>query len=716
MPESKDDPTGTKPAQPGAAADRSPLTGASDGLFHRIRTGEWPVLKIDLSEAYANVRRRATRLRRRRIISGVLAGIVLAGLATVVGTYYASAIPLPSQLALPETTTVYYSDGTTVMARLGSQRRTIVPAASLPPYVEKAVIAAEDPQYWVTSGTLITRQYARAATIATGGSVQGPTAEARMLVLAWKLEDTYSKEQILEFYLNTVYFGRGSYGIEEAARAYFGVGAAQLSLPQAIVLAGMIASPGDGRYDPTVDLVSAGTRFAIVAQAMVGMGELDQDTASHLTLPTVQPYQPDDSDSALDTPVGFIVAQVLAELRDSDPFRGRSASYLVDGGFSIVTTIDARVQALLEQTVDETVPGSLLAPQPPNVRAAAVVVQPGTGRVVAYYGGHNGTGADYAGTRTSADGGVSGFGFHPPAQTMTVYTLAAALEAGISARSRWQSPTIKPFPKSGHTATDPVRDVNTAPCQPVCTLTQAATVPLSIPFYSVVDRIGAGAVIDAAKAAGIGAMWTPGEAPVRYDLTTQAGAALSPEPFNEDVALGSYPVTVLDQASAMATLAAGGLRAPTHFVSRVVKDYVVYQQESTRTVPALDPRVVADVTAVLAQHDSAGLAPDGPVSASISGTALLPDSARDTVHAWHVGFTPALAVAVWVGNQEVELPLRDAAGNRITGDTLPADVFRAVVTGATGLLDPPAAQFPPPANLGDPNAGDAAAPRAGAVR
>lgn len=697
------------PDRSGRVAGPGSLTTTGEGLFHRLRTGEWPVLKIDLSDAYANVRRRATTLRRRRIASGIVAGIMLAGLATVVATYYANTIPLPSQLALPTTTTVYYSDGTTVMARLGSQRRTIVPTQNLPPHVAQAVIAAEDPQYYATSGTLITRQYARASTIATGGSVDGAAGQAQLLVMAWKIEDTYSKEEILDFYLNTVYFGRGAYGIEEAARAYFGVSSARLTLAQAVLLAGLIESPGDGRFDPTVDVVSATTKFATVAQTMVSLEMIDQATASRLSMPEVQSYDPSRFASGLSEPTGLIVAQVLAELRATDEFRDRPVGYLEDGGYAIITTIDVRVQQLLAATVDETEPGSLLASQPRNLAAAAVVVEPGTGRVLAYYGGPNGTGADYAGTRETEEGGVAGFGYHPPANTMAVYTLAAALEEGISARSRWDAPSLKEFPASGHDALNPVRDVRSAPCQPACTLAEAANAPLSIPFYSVTERIGPEAVIDAARAAGIESLWSAGTgttAPERYDLTSRRSNALVPEPFGPDIALGSYPVTVLDQATAMATLAAGGERADTHFVARVVRDYSTFYTESTDRERALDADVVADLTAVLAENP-AGRLSGGRPSAGISGTALRVGSALDAAHAWYIGFTPDLAMAVWVGNKEVEFPLRDGVGDRITGDTLPARVYRTVLGEASELLDVDTSEFPEPADLGDEAVGDA---------
>src|SRR5262245_63250451 len=111
-------------------------------------TGEFPVVRIDLSDAYTALRRRGKALRRRRILSSFVAATILAGVFSVVGVYYVSSIPLPDALSLPETTTVYYSDGTTVMARLGERNRVPVTLNALPDYVTKAVVAAEDPGFW----------------------------------------------------------------------------------------------------------------------------------------------------------------------------------------------------------------------------------------------------------------------------------------------------------------------------------------------------------------------------------------------------------------------------------------------------------------------------------------------------------------------------------------------------------------------------------------
>src|SRR6185369_15296194 len=203
-----------------------------------------------------------------------------------------------------------------------------------------------------------------------------------------------------------------------------------------------------------------------IVQAMVAAGTLNAATAADLRLPPVRAYDPTAFESGLDEPTGIVVSHVLAELRTTPAFQGAAASTLTTGGFSIVTTIDARAQSLLERTADETVANSVMDGQPDNLQAAAVVIEPGTGRVRAYYGGHEGTGADYAGWFTNAAGQPVGYGAHPPGQTMDVYTTAAALDANISVKSTWDSPASRSFSGRG----EPVNDYLGAPCQPKCTL------------------------------------------------------------------------------------------------------------------------------------------------------------------------------------------------------------------------------------------------------
>ncbi|MFC7478797.1 transglycosylase domain-containing protein [Luedemannella flava] len=406
--------------------------------------------------------------------------VAILGLAAAAGAVYVSSVPTPNAITLRESTVVYYSDGKTVMARLGQQNRTIIDTTKLPPYVAWAVMSAEDRTFETNPGvdfkglvrgvvgsndgpgaSTITMQYARIAADITGAT--GPD----VAVMAWKFDDEYSKQQIMDMYLNTVYFGRGAYGIEAAAYAYFAKSAKSLTLPEAMVLAGVIKSPGDGAFDPSVNLDTArtgGTSSAPASARPPQEAPGGRDGEAHV--PTVfvkwSPETPA-TGSGLDEPTGLIVQQVLAELRQLPEFKGKEPGFIENGGFKIVTTIDAAAEDIALSLADETRRGSLLYGQPKTLQAAVVAIEPGTGRVLAYYGGHNGMGADFASWYYDAQGEPTGYGAHPPGSTAHVYGLATALRNGISLKSYWSADKIKTFPASGRDATRPVRNAPRRP-------------------------------------------------------------------------------------------------------------------------------------------------------------------------------------------------------------------------------------------------------------
>jgi membrane peptidoglycan carboxypeptidase len=302
---------------------------------------------------------------------------------------------------------------------------------------------------------------------------------------------------------------------------------------------------------------------------------------------------------------------------------------------------------------------------------------------------------------------------------MTVYALAAALEQGISVRSVWDSPAEKAFPAAGRGADRPVHDYRPAPCQPRCTLAEAANASLDIPIFALTQRLGAAKVIDTARAAGVGSMWVPesdGVPQRRFGLEPGGAAALTPEPFGPGVALGEYPITVLDQASAMATFAADAVPARTHFVRSVTKDLTtVFAEAIERGEPVLDPAESADLAWALHQSPD-GILTDGRPTAAQVGVGPLRTSAVETAHAWTVGYTRDLAMAVWIGNEEVEFPLKDEQGARVLGSGLPAEIYRAFMSAAGEVLDLAGEPFPTPVFTGDEAAGDAppAGPGSGA--
>ena len=203
--------------------------------------------------------------------------------------------------------------------------------------------------------------------------------------------------------------------------------------------------------------------------------------------------------------------------------RGRA---ITEGGYSIVTTIDSRLQRVTEAAANSTDRAASLYGQPQNLQAAAVVVQPGTGRVLAYYGGDDGIGADYAGIYRDDQGDLEGFGAHPAGTAFLPITLAAALHAGISVKSAWR-------PTSRATSANGVEVRDTAHCPPFkagtfktdgpCTLVNATTSGLASVFYGVTTKIGPAAVINMAQAAGVDNMWSLNNQ-TRHALTAGAGA------------------------------------------------------------------------------------------------------------------------------------------------------------------------------------------------
>ncbi len=660
----------------------------------------------------------------------VLLLLSCSGLA--VGVYYFDSVPTPQELQLPEATTVYYADGKTVMATLGSENRTILSYSQMLDVVKQSIVAAEDQTFWTNRGVDLRAVLRAAWNNVTGGHTQGASTisqqyvriaadlkgvtysrKLREAVMAWKLDDKYSKEQILEFYLNTVPFGRGAYGIEAAAHAYFGKSASreapreqQITLAEAMVLVSMVKQPepdpdnpsGHPGYDPKrgpVALANSKARWAYVRDGLVKLHYLTQAQADSLTYPdTVIDDNPHARESGLDRPTGQVVNHVLSELRQTDPFKGKAPDYIRDGGFQIVSTIDKGVQDAAEAAADirrPTAPAAVRQ-QPADWQAALVSVEPGTGRVLAYYGGTSGTGTDYAGWYYDDAGDPHGFGEHPPGSSFKVYDLAEALRQKVSLKSHWDSPAVKQFPNSGRvngSPAGPVRNSSSASCQPDCTLVQATVASLNVTFFDLTEHLGTGNVIEMARKAGVDAMWAndPGQPqPVRVDLRGHTGAEVASH-FSTEVGIGQYGITALDHANGMATFAAGGSRADAHFVRSVTRrGDQVYGEKLTRTDVGLNKEQVDELDWTLAQVAAAKLN-NGWDAAGKTGT-WQQGNTTDSAHTWMVGYTRALAAAVWLGTTDGKALVTSSGSHSVFAANFAAPIWRQFMVRATEALKP----------------------------
>ncbi|MFF5172333.1 transglycosylase domain-containing protein [Micromonospora sp. NPDC000089] len=686
------------------------------------------------------------------LIAAFAVFIMLAGVGVIGFTYYSTNVVLPNQIKLPLATTVYANDGKTVIARVGEQNRTFVSINQIPQFMRDAVAAAEDKNFYEHSGVDY-KGIARAAwNNVTGGDKQGASTitqqyarnayenlqddsyarKVKEAIVASKLNDEFSKDQIMEHYLNTIYFGRNAYGIEAAAQAYFGTTVSKITVDEAAVLAALIKQPEPSAshkgYDPAINPVAAKERWDYVVQNMIQMHWVDAPgKPAHPTVyPTKKLKSPKLANAGVkfgvDSPYGNVINYVAQEMREKSLCTDDEAAVtklkplcseaLKAGGYRITTTIDDKVQQSAVALAQRKAKGSLMEGQPKNLMAAVVAVDPKTGGVLAYYGGDNGTGTDYAG-KNYENGVVSGL--HPPGSSFKVYTLAAALKAGKSIDSRWKGKGFNPegYPKSVwiSNAGDDNPD-----CGDSCTLETSTLKSLNVPFFHVTQDIGADKVLEMAKQAGITAM-QESRTPKVHDLTKMKDPKeLTRDPFDYFIGFGQYGITVLDHANGLATFANGGVYNKAHFVKKFEKQdpatgtWQKLGGEQLKPEQRIPSDVVADVTSVLEKYPARikHKLEGGREAAAKTGTWEQKPGTEENGDAWTVGYTPQIATAVWIGNLNGREPIRDKSGNKISGSTLPGAIWERFMDAALDGKDK--LKFPPAAHVGDPNSGNAPAP------
>jgi membrane peptidoglycan carboxypeptidase len=580
-------------------------------------------------------------------------------------------VPSPNEVATSEATIVYYADGKNEVGRLGEATRRSIELEAMPTEAQYAVLAAEDRTFYThggispigiaraawnnirgestQGGSTITQQYAKNAFLTQDRSWNRKIKEA---LLAFKLETIISKDDILEDYLNTIYFGRGAYGIEAASIAYFGIPASELTPSQSAVLAAVIKSPSALSPESNRDALKG--RWAYVMDAMVDEGWITPRQRKQAQFPEV-------IESKAANRLGGQVGYLLGAVRDELISQGYDETEIERGGLRIISTYDRRAQRAAVAAVRKAGPKE----NTEGLRIGLAAVRPGTGEVVAMYGGKDFvTNQINNATRPFAQAG----------STFKTYALAAAMDNGIPLSSVWNGNS--PATVKGYT----FRNYGNRSYGDV-TLLQATENSINSAYVEMEDSVGVEKVADAALRAGI-PVTTPG---------------LNLDELNLTFVLGTASPSALDVANSYATFAASGTQAKPVFIKQVIgpNGGLLYQHQAETTVafgaPTADAVSYALNRAVTNGTGKTALALGRPAAGKTGTT----DGNKS---AWFSGYTPQLSAAVLFAKEDAQgmpVSLSGTGGlATVTGGSFPAAIWTEFMKAA--LAKEPVIEFPDP--------------------
>lgn len=596
-----------------------------------------------------NLSRIRRRLRTQRLaLCGVAMGVVPAALLGL----YARCAPFDApetMMTVPGNVVLDANGG--VLQRDGKDGfRIPVTLAQVAPATLDATIAAEDQRFEEHPGvdpaaamraaasfgdnpsgaSTITQQLARRLYL-RNDSEPRVFRKLRESVLALQLEAHLSKDEILQAYLNEVYYGRGAYGIEAAARVYFGVSARNLDVAQAAMLAGIPQLPS--AYDPLDQPEAAQARQRYVLSRMASTGKIDQETASAAAveelriLPAVEP-------AIAPHFVAYALDELFAERPD---LRGKR-------GLVVETTLDAGLQEATERTVQLRLDD---VKEKGAGNASVVAIEPASGRIVAMVGS-----ADFF---DAAKAGQVNMAIQPrqPGSALKPFLYAAALEHGFTAASELLDvPTSFQTPTGLYTPGNYDRKFH----GPV-SLRVALASSYNVPAVRTLNELGIDALLEMAN---------------RFGLRTLTAA----ESYGLSLTLGGGDVRLIDLTNAYGALANGGQLVQPYAVTRVrdSSGKVLYEHPEAVAVRVLSPENAYIISDILSDPDARtpGFGEVTPLQLTFPA-AVKTGTTTGFKDNWTVGYTPELAVGVWVGNTD------DRAMENISGVSGAAPIWRDVM-------------------------------------
>jgi penicillin-binding protein 1A len=591
--------------------------------------------------------------------------------------YAYSRIEIPETLPPIQSTFLYARDGTLLASIHGAVDRTLITFDEMPPHLRDAVLAVEDHGFYdhpgidpagivraawtdlikhetVQGGSTITQQLVK--NVYAGSYVEHPDGtqeyvipprtikeKIREALLAIKLEQELTKDQVLTRYLNTIYFGHGAYGVQAAAQTYWGIDAEDLNVRQSATLAGLITSPS--RLDPVDHPEDARIRRDYALDQMVRYGYLDRERAERLKEKAIST---DPKAQVLHTPAN---SEYFVDYTKRRLIRRFGSAQVFGGGLRVTTSLDLGLQRAAEEAVYSHLP-SLEDPE-----GALVAIDPSTGEILAMVGGR-----DFRESQVNlAAAGAKGFAGtgRQAGSAFKPFTLAAAIRARYSLNAYWSGPGTITIP-------DEECYTNGAPW----TLSNAS------------DEESGTFSLKAATAYSVNTVFAQVAAQLGPEnvalMANELGIKSKLEPVCS-ITLGVEAVNPLEMTNAFATLAARGERRwATPLVQlanrrgRVITDV---RSRPKRVLAQNDADLVTYALEGVIQFGTGTAADIGRPAAGKTGTA------QEYVDAWFCGYTPQLATCVWMGYPEGEIPMTYVEGvSPVFGGTIPASIWHDFMT------------------------------------
>ncbi len=560
----------------------------------------------------------------------------------------------PASFLTQRTTVVYAADGSVLAEWHGEQDRTVVTFEEMPPYLRNAVVAIEDRRFYEHHGIdveAILRAFAangERGRVEQGGSTitqqvvkvlftdgkRTVSRKIREALMANALEARADKAKVLELYLNTVYLGRGYYGVESAAKHYFGKSTSSLSLGEAATIAGVIQSPT--RYCPLDHPEAARARRDVVLEQMMEQGYITSEQQAEaerepmVLRPEVAPRQN---------------APYFVEYVKQDLIKRLGAQRVYGGGLRVFTTLDPALQKLAEQA-------ALKLSDKGDPEVALVAVEHADGKVLAMVGGR-----DFAENQFN----LAVQGRRQPGSAFKPFVLAAALQQGVRPSSKFSAAPYSVRVKDGVWNVQNYENKITAGRM---SLNAATDWSVNAVYARLIMQVGPKNVVKIAKKMGI---------------TT---------PLNSDpaIALGGLKtgVSPLEMASAYGTIANGGLAVPPSGIIRVLNSQgaVIFEPERTAK-RAIEKTTAVQESLMLHNVVQKGTGTKARIGRWAAGKTGTTQSYRD---AWFVGWSGDISTAVWVGHRDGQVAMTDVHGIKVAGGSFPATIWADFMKKAGGVV------------------------------